>query len=98
MKSLLFVLFLLCCAAPAAAADVTVTTTVTTAHEDACHMARTGVLRHRGRCNCREGIGFSSVSAEDALARCCYNNGRYRIKEKAVVRGARGWFACIRYE
>jgi hypothetical protein len=35
---------------------------------------------------------------EDALARCCYNDGRYVIRERAVARGANGrWYAVIRY-
>jgi hypothetical protein len=70
---------------------------ISSAQEDAESMARTGILRHCGRnAGTREGIGFSSVSADAALRSCCYY-GRYRIIDKAVVRGPRGWFAVIRY-
>jgi hypothetical protein len=67
-----------------------------TAQEDADEMARTGVLRHRGSCGCREGIGMGSTP-QQALANCCYY-GRYSIREKAVSRGLNGrWYAVIRY-
>jgi len=70
----------------------------TTAADDAAYMARTGIFGHRGGCNCREGIGMGSTP-EQALANCCFNDGRYRIREKAVVRGANGrYYAVIRYE
>lgn len=83
--------------ATAGAAD-RVVVTVTTAQDDANEMARTGVLRHRGRNGgCREGIGCGAT-AEAALANCCFNNGRYAIRERAVARGANGrYFAVIRY-
>lgn len=67
-----------------------------TAQQDADEMARTGVLRHRSSCGCREGIGMGAT-AEQALANCCYY-GRYAIREKAVSRGLNGrWYAVIRY-
>ena len=70
----------------------------TTAADDAAYMARTGRFGHRGTCGCREGIGYGSTP-EQALANCCFNDGRYRIREKAVVRGANGrYYAVIRYE
>ena len=70
----------------------------TTAADDAAYMARTGVFGHRGGCNCREGIGMGSTP-EQALANCCFNNGRYRVRERAVVRGVNGrFYAVIRYE
>lgn len=73
-------------------------TVVGSAQSDAEAMAATGVLRHQGNnCGRREGIGFSTSSADDAIRRCCYY-GRYRAKEIGVARGRRGWFACIRYE
>ena len=69
----------------------------TTAQQDADDMARTGRFGHRGCCGCREGIGMGSTP-EDALARCCFNDGRYVIRERAVARGANGrWYAVIRY-
>jgi hypothetical protein len=68
------------------------------AQSDAEVMASTGVLRHQGHnSGCREGIGFSTASADDAIRRCCFY-GRYRTREVGVARGSRGWFACIRYE
>jgi hypothetical protein len=71
---------------------------ISTAQQDAETMARTGVLRHCGmNGGRREGIGFSSSSPDAAIRSCCYY-GRYRIVEKAVARGPRGWFAVIRYE
>jgi hypothetical protein len=81
----------------------TITTTVTSAQRDAEEMARTGVLRHCGRAGGRrEGIGFSSSSPDAAIRSCCYYaeamRGRYKIVEKGVARGPRGWFAVIRYE
>lgn len=79
------------------------TTTIVSAQEAAEQMARTGVLRHCGRAGGRrEGIGFSSSSPDAAVRNCCYYSdamrGRYRIVERGVARGPRGWFAVVRYE
>jgi hypothetical protein len=72
--------------------------TITSAQQDADEMARSGVMRHCGRNGGRrEGIGFSTSSPDAALRNCCYY-GKYRIVEKAIARGPRGWFAVIRYE
>jgi len=76
---------------------------ITSAQQDAETMARTGVLRHCGTAGGkREGIGFSSSSPLAAERACCFYSdamrGRYRIVEKGVARGPRGWFAVIRYE
>jgi hypothetical protein len=76
---------------------------ITSAQQDAESMARSGVLRHCGTAGGRrEGIGFSSSSPLDAERACCFYSdamrGRYRIVEKGVARGPRGWFAVIRYE
>lgn len=69
----------------------------TTAQADADYMARTGRFGHRGTCNCREGIGCGSTP-EQALANCCFNDGRYVVRERAVSRGANGrYYAVIRY-
>ena len=81
---------------------ITVTTTIT-AQAQADENARTGRMAHcrvlNGR---REGIGFSSSSAQQAIESSCYwrdaQRGRYRIVEQGVARGPRGWFAVIRYE
>jgi hypothetical protein len=72
--------------------------TITSAQDDAETMARTGVLRHCGKNGGRrEGIGFSSSSPDAAVKACCYY-GRYRIVERGVARGPRGWYAVLRYE
>lgn len=70
---------------------------ITSAQQDAETMARTGILRHCGTAGGRrEGIGFGATP-DAAMRNCCYF-GRYRIVEKGVARGPRGWFAVIRYE
>lgn len=94
----MIVLVALCGVANADGSYVTnVTVNVEPAQVAAENMARTGQLRHCGRTGGRrEGIGFSSSSADQALRSCCYY-GRYRIVEKGVARGPRGWFAVIRY-
>ena len=96
-------LALLLAAASAKAEQVITVTTIVSAQEAAEDMARTGKLRHCGRAGGRrEGIGFSSSSPDAAVRSCCYYQdamrGRYRIVEKGVARGPRGWFAVIRYE
>jgi len=71
--------------------------TISSAQDDAETMARTGILRHCGRNGGRrEGIGYSSSSPEAAMKNCCYY-GRYRIVERGVARGPRGWYAVLRY-
>jgi len=76
---------------------------ISSAQQDAETMARTGVLRHCGTAGGRrEGIGYSSSSPEAAERACCFYNdamrGRYRIVERGVARGPRGWYAVLRYE
>ena len=93
----LTVCFILCVASVAQADTRTRTVTVTrSAQEDADYMARTGILRHRGGQQGYEGIGYSTVSGEAACRASCYW-GKRKVKEVAVSRGARGWFACVRY-
>lgn len=75
----------------------------TSAQSDAERMARTGVLRHCGTAGgMREGIGFSTVSPDAAVEACCFYKdamrGRYRIVERGVARGPRGWYAVIRLQ
>jgi hypothetical protein len=77
--------------------------TISSAQQDAEAIARSGVLKHCGRNGgMREGIGFSTRSAQNACENACFYQdamrGRYRIVEKGVARGPRGWFAVIRYE
>jgi hypothetical protein len=77
--------------APAARAGLNLS-----ALESATISAQNGVAAHRGGSYAFEGVGFSTVSADQALRNCCYY-GQRQIVESAVVQGNRGWFACIRY-
>ena len=43
-----------------------------------------------------EGIGFSTVSADDAVRRCCYW-GKRQAREIGVARGRNGWYATVIY-
>ncbi len=75
------------------------TVTITTAQTDADYMARTGRFGHCGRQGNRyEGIGFSTVSADDAIKRSCFW-GQRRPVEIATSFSARrrGWVAVVRY-
>ena len=104
MRWIVYMTFVLALGAVSAkAADTFTVTTIISAQRAADDMARTGILRHCGRANgMREGIGFSSSSAEEAVRSCCFYQdamrGRYRIVEKGVARGPRGWFAVVRYQ
>jgi hypothetical protein len=70
---------------------------VVPAQVEAEEMARTGVFGHRGRHGrCREGIGFSTVSADDAIRRSCFFN-THTPREIGVAKGRRGFYAVIRY-
>lgn len=64
--------------------------------ESATISANCGVMAHRGGSYAYEGVGFSSASPDAALRNCCYW-GQRTVVESAVVRGSRGWFACVRY-
>ena len=99
MRSILLALFVLC--GTAAAQDTVIRgtprrITITTAQDAAVTLARRGTLVHTG-CGQTEGIGFSPVSADDAIKRCCYW-GKRRPLDIGVARGTRGWFAVVRYE
>jgi hypothetical protein len=96
-------LALLMGAATAQAEQVFTVTTTITAQQQADENARTGRMAHCRFLNGkREGVGYSSSSARQALESCCYyrdaQRGRYRIVEQGVARGPCGWFAVIRYE
>lgn len=95
----LLALCVILCVASVAQADSSYRTRTVTvyrsAQDDASEMARTGILRHRGGQG-YEGIGFSTVSGDAACRASCYW-GQRKVKEVAVARGARGWFACVRY-
>ena len=96
-------LALLMGAAQAQAEQVFTVTTIVSAQQQADENARTGRMAHCRFLNGkREGVGFSSSSARQALESCCFfrdaQRGRYRIVEQGVARGPRGWYAVIRYE
>lgn len=105
MRNLLLAGVLAFMAGVAYGQDVVITSTTTTvvsAQAAAEQMAREGRLRHCGRSGGRrEGIGFGATP-ESAYANCCFfqdaMRGRYRIVERGVARGPRGWYAVIRYE
>lgn len=74
----------------------TITTSTLSAQSAAVIIAREGRLRHLGGHSGYEGIGFSTVSPDAAVANCCYW-GRRQPVEIATARGANGWFAVVRY-
>lgn len=93
MRSIVLAILLSCVAVACQAARPVVV--IQSAQDTAVVMARRGVLVHSG-CGCYEGIGFSPTSPDDAIRRCCYW-GKRRPKEIATARGARGWYAVVRY-
>jgi hypothetical protein len=69
------------------------------AKQKASQQASEGRMRHIGGSmgTARyEGVGFSSVSAEDAKRRCCYW-GQRTPTGIGVVRGNGGWYATVLY-
>ena len=61
--------------------------------------ARNGIMRHDGTgigSGTHEGVGYSSVSEDDAIRRCCYWNKRTAIGI-GVARGIRGFYATVIY-
>jgi hypothetical protein len=92
MRSLFLLIALSACGVASAQ-----TVIVVPAQVEAEEMARTGVFGHRGRQGrCREGIGFSTVSADDAVRRCCFFH-TLKPREIGVAKGRRGFYAVIRY-
>jgi len=92
-----FIALCLLASAPAVAAE-TVTITVTTAQEAAEHTARRGIVGHctRRPSGVVEGVGFSAISADDAIKRSCFW-GKRKVREIGVSRGVRGWYAVVWY-
>jgi hypothetical protein len=45
----------------------------------------------------RAGVGFSTISAEDAVRRCCYWRRPSRERWFYVSRGPNGWYAAAIY-
>ena len=99
MRTAILLTALLCCQIGRSADTiVTTTVTITTAQQDADTMARTGILRHcRRNGGSLEGIGFSATSADGAIKNTCYWNSGRKPRDIGVARGARGWFAVVRY-
>jgi len=58
--------------------------------------AQCGSCRHFGGNSGYEGVGYSTASAAAAIRSCCFW-GQRKPREIGVARGARGWFACVRY-
>jgi len=97
----LFLLILLCAmCVPSQAETVVVrgrsTVIMGSAQDAAVVLARRGALVHTG-CGQTEGIGFSTVSAQKAISNSCYWGKRKAI-DVGVARGARGWYAVVRYQ
>lgn len=62
--------------------------------------AGNGVMRHIGGsfgAGRFEGVGFSTVSADDAIRQCCYWGQRTPV-DIGVARGQNGWFATVLYQ
>jgi len=96
-----FVLLLAALAfASVANADTTVVArrgSVVTAQDHAVVIARRGSLVHSS-CGQYEGIGFSTVSAEQAKRSCCFYGKRTPVDIGVAWSPLRrGWFAVIRY-
>jgi hypothetical protein len=96
-----FVLLLAALAfASLANADTTVVArrgSVVTAQDHAVVIARRGSLVHSS-CGQYEGIGFSTVSAEQAKRSCCFYGKRTPVDIGVAWSPLRrGWFAVIRY-
>ena len=66
------------------------------AQQSANMSAAQGRMAHRGGSYRYEGVGFSTVSAQQAIRNCCYYGQRTPI-EIGVSRGRNGWYACVRY-
>ena len=96
-----FVLLLAALAfASVANADTTVVArrgSVVTAQDHAVVIARRGSLVHSS-CGQYEGIGFSTVSAEQAKRSCCFYGKRTPVDIGVAWSPLRrGWFAVSRY-
>ena len=69
-----------------------------TAEGAARAMAAIGRVGHfRNPTSTLEGVGFSTSSPADALARCCYSRSGRQVVDSAVVRGRNGYYAVKRY-
>jgi hypothetical protein len=69
------------------------------AQAKAQQQAAEGRMRHVGGgmgAGSYEGVGFSTVSAEHAVSKCCYWGQRKAI-DIGVARGRNGWYATVIY-
>jgi len=69
------------------------------AQQKAAQQASEGRMRHVGGSmgsSRYEGVGFSTVSADDAIRKCCYW-GQRSPAGIGVSRGNNGWYATVLY-
>jgi hypothetical protein len=69
------------------------------AKQKAAQQASEGRMRHVGGSMGSgrfEGVGFSTVSADDAIRKCCYWGQRTPVGV-GVTRGNNGWYATVLY-
>jgi len=69
------------------------------AKQKAAQQASEGRMRHVGGSmgsGRYEGVGFSTVSADDAIRKCCYWGQRTPVGI-GVSRGNNGWYATVLY-
>ena len=69
------------------------------AKQKAQQQASAGQMRHVGGSmgsGRYEGVGYSTVSADDAIRKCCYWGQRTPVGI-GVARGANGWYATVLY-
>lgn len=69
------------------------------AQQKATKQATEGRMRHVGGSMGSgrfEGVGFSTVSADDAIRKCCYWGQRSPVGI-GVARGSNGWYATVLY-
>lgn len=69
------------------------------ARQKAQQQASEGRMRHVGGSlgsGGYEGVGFSTISADDAIRKCCYW-GQRTPTGIGVARGANGWYATVLY-
>jgi hypothetical protein len=69
------------------------------AKQKAAQQASEGRMRHVGGSMGQgryEGVGFSTVSADDAIRKCCFYGQRSPVGV-GVARGNNGWYATVLY-
>lgn len=69
------------------------------AQQKASQQASSGQMRHVGGSmgtGRYEGVGFSTVSSDDAIRKCCYWGQRSPVGI-GVARGQNGWYATVLY-